>query len=1704
MGGGSGQHGGCRAGRGLRGVLAAVLLATTLIAVGPGSVPDAAAVDQEPRTTRTVKDGVTTYRITNGFDLDQYLYRASNPLDFAFDINPYSSLRTYQSGFPTPTHPLYNKQMLLTVFALDVDEEQGEVDEVWFNGNRLGTLSGVDGQWSVNTFTVPGAWVKFGPTGSATVRNNVEVKIDVAAQGWAVEVAWGELKLDPGPEPVLMAHGLNGASDSNDDGFNDGWADARDRYEYWLPELADRIAAPPMTDKGGVQTDMPILKAAADKLRRDTGFPNVNILAHSFGGLTARRYAFDGADALGRVKSLVMVATPNGGSEAATDLCKAQRADGLGRLNPRRWVDITGNVRARAGHCDDESSKLYQLQQWYVQDTFNEMVRDAGSQYPDRTTTDYYTIGGTNGSYTKALLNGQDDGNVELASVMYLRPENADVFGLGGNPDHPGRHQPWSVFNLGHSDLIKNDGPLDDALCLQYARLNAGPCPDADSDSTAASASASTTAMAASSEPAGADTDLVAAPSVDVAAGATATLDLATEAYPGASLALFSSGPLADLSATVDGQPLAAQDMLVATPLVGEVAGGAPGLVRVTNNGSATASVGVFVYATPIRDLTVALDQTRVAAGTPINVTVRLTGGPAGETPLASFVPADDGSDEASTDVALTSQGGGVFTGTFVAPAAGTYLVDSWFAGPELRTATASFAVADDDISLTGSLTESTVDEDGNGLYDGLLFDVGVDAGVAGSYRVVADVYGADGRKVDSAAGTATLTVGTGSIQVRAEGRQIYNVAADGPYRLKNVVLTRNDDAFTLEDLADDISGSTVYSYRVFEHDAVSIDNSSIQERTPEDTDGDGLYDAIVVTATVTVDTAGSHQLNARLTTPAGTSVSEWATTLNLAEGANTVTMRFPTNTIGTGSYDTVFDVRNFVAYRTDNTDAFDYVPEALTTRSYRSNEMEGFPLSPPSNARWSEDVTVSTEAGGATTTVSMQPQTTNADQIDVRWDASAVNTENPDTYNVELATDETFDSIVGARAVPATELTTTLTAADGFTAGRRYWFRVTARSSSGRDSKAARSVPLAVTDEDTGPVVAHAPVATAYQGQSIPVSMTATCRQGNPCAGRLFWRTTPIEAELGDRADAALGRGWNEVDLAATGAGAVNDRDAIIWSGTIPGWAVSTAGVDYYLEAEDQLAVTRVPGATFVGSDPVPDTSAPDLGYWHVQTVAPPVVTHVPPPFAPSDTSIPLSIDVACSTGDCQATMYYRTTTGPVTEEQVALRNGELVGTPNWPKVGMRQEAAATSLGQVGDVVRFTAQIPASFVDTRGVDYFFQVSDGATQAWAPGTSYQGYYAPNDGMRTAWYHVRVLETPRVIHAPPATTGYRQTTSISATANCPATRVCTARLYYRTTTSTVLDTTTPFASAPMTVVTTPGAGGLNIATATGVIPATAADTRGIDYFLSFSDGATTSWWPGTSSIDGYVPVAGIRVGYQHVRVLDPPHVSHTPVVAAPALRDLVIDASVTCATENCDVTLRYQKNLWAETSYPYSIPMTRVGAATDTPLGKLATYRATIPAADVTTTQLAYYIEAFDGYTRGYAPGTSYVGAYMPTDGTRVQSFPVRVLEPAHIAHVPPGAATAGTDLSLNATSNCATPSCTAVLYWRVTGQLAWSTVTMSGTRTGVGLFSNDTMSYSAVIPGSSVTTAGLEHWIEVNDGYVSERTPTWPTAVAQP
>lgn len=632
-------------------------------------------------------------------------------------------------------------------------------------------------------------------------------------------------------------------------------------------------------------------------------------------------------------------------------------------------------------------------------------------------------------------------------------------------------------------------------------------------------------------------------------------------------------------------------------------------------------------------------------------------------------------------------------------------------------------------------------------------------------------------------------------------------------------------------------------------------------------------------------------------------------------------------------------------------------------------------------------------------------------------------------------------------------------------------------------------AAPASAENNAGEPAIAHVPAITAWYGQAIPIDVTSTCVSGSACAVRLYFRTSaPAEGVPGLAAGA-----WSSVDLTGTGTTSLAaGREAQSWTGDVPGTSVTTTGVDYFLEAFQDASVNRLPAS--IGG-PAGES------FFHVATVSPPLLQHVPPLYAYADRSLLLEVKASCSTGKCHAKLWYRESAGQTPED--------LTAPVSWPNAAMRLVGTAPA-PNVGSLLIFQSEIPASVVTTNGVDYFIEVRDGHTTSWWPGTTYQGYYAPRDGMRTGYHHVHVLEPSSVVTQPLAAAPYRQDIPISAHASCPSTRECTSTLYYRTT----VDPAAQFATSPMTVTKLTAINELDLIEIEGTIPASVVDTRGVDYLFRVDDGATTTWWPGTRRVDGYAELDSTSALWHHIRVLEPPHILTQPVPAAPPLQPYSVSADVTCATESCSVRLHYFDRLVPEVDLeggPVAnvIEMQPQGTAVDTPLGDQQRYQAAIPAEQVTTRGLAYYIEAFDGYTHEFAPGTTYWGAYVPTDGQSVgeygvvASFPVRVLEPPHIVHTPPAVAPRSRPLALSATSNCSSPACTATLAWMHSDgswvqqpMTAQKVADLSTIPPGFGAL----WEYHGTIPPSGTGGDLVSYRFVVDDGYVGETSPTFVAA----
>lgn len=83
--------------------------------------------------------------------------------------------------------------VVLSMRALDVDEEDGEVDDVYLNGHFLGRLTGANNVWSVTAFNVNPAWLV---AGQNLVRINVDTSGD--ATQWVTTIDWAQLLTDGG------------------------------------------------------------------------------------------------------------------------------------------------------------------------------------------------------------------------------------------------------------------------------------------------------------------------------------------------------------------------------------------------------------------------------------------------------------------------------------------------------------------------------------------------------------------------------------------------------------------------------------------------------------------------------------------------------------------------------------------------------------------------------------------------------------------------------------------------------------------------------------------------------------------------------------------------------------------------------------------------------------------------------------------------------------------------------------------------------------------------------------------------------------------------------------------------------------------------------------------------------------------------------------------------------------------------------------------------------------------------------------------------------------------------------------------------------------------------------------------------------------------------------------------------------------------
>jgi hypothetical protein len=190
------------------------------------------------------------------------------------------------------------------------------------------------------------------------------------------------------------------------------------------------------------------------------------------------------------------------------------------------------------------------------------------------------------------------------------------------------------------------------------------------------------------------------------------------------------------------------------------------------------------------------------------------------------------------------------------------------------------------------------------------------------------------------------LAAGSGQIRLAFDGREIHDRNRPGPWRLVDVALSTATTPAALVHLEPSLGTTTAADPAKFEHPVVTVGDQFAEQLVDANTDC--VYDKLRVAGSVTVETAGSYQVNARLVAADGTQVSAFNNTLSLT-GTMPLWLDFPGAAIGASGKDGPYRVVDLHIYPVATPDFPQANPNAAatyldvhTTAPYRPAQFTG------------------------------------------------------------------------------------------------------------------------------------------------------------------------------------------------------------------------------------------------------------------------------------------------------------------------------------------------------------------------------------------------------------------------------------------------------------------------------------------------------------------------------------------------------------------------------------------------------------------------------------------------------------------------------------------------------------------------------------------------------------------------------------------
>ena len=245
---------------------------------------------------------------------------------------------------------------------------------------------------------------------------------------------------------------------------------------------------------------------------------------------------------------------------------------------------------------------------------------------------------------------------------------------------------------------------------------------------------------------------------------------------------------------------------------------------------------------------------------------------------------------------------------------------------------------------FTGTYSDYGTDTDGDGLYNYLTIEVGIEITAPGDYTVEGYLYDSSEELIDIAYTSDYLDVGNQSVILDFNGVSINRNQVDGPYYLK--YLTLRDSDSDQDDLINFVlDACTTFAYSFADFQLPPKPWSALTDNYRDhgtDTDGDGIFDYLTVDVEVVLVEPGQCVIWAQLADSNGEEIVWAENSAELgAEQPQIIQLNFSGEAIYNHGVDGPYYLRDVYIYHTGEPTLPDYVSEAYTTSTYEFTEFQ-------------------------------------------------------------------------------------------------------------------------------------------------------------------------------------------------------------------------------------------------------------------------------------------------------------------------------------------------------------------------------------------------------------------------------------------------------------------------------------------------------------------------------------------------------------------------------------------------------------------------------------------------------------------------------------------------------------------------------------------------------------------------------------------